>query len=236
MVSTFPLFHRKIDPTYFLFRKIPWFTPKLKIFLRIVLLFWLSLHSAILLLTYLLSFYNWVASIRAILESMTYKKQKIGTFLVKKSPQFSKVVKFPAFFARYRGLQLIVAVCNQVIYFITPIGMFLFFQCAVALCYLLVRMSEIVPISLTFQAVVMLCAIIGMTHKMPPLMANIATWSIEFVQVWRQIHLPKDRVKQLDSFASLKIYIGPFCPITKKFRVDFYSALVYYTASLLISV
>ncbi|OXA39994.1 hypothetical protein Fcan01_25359 [Folsomia candida] len=91
------------------------------------------------------------------------------------------------------------------------------------------------PISLTFQAIFMLIATIEMTHEMPPLMANFAVVSADFIKFWREMHLPKMRVKQLESLRRLEIYIGPFGPITRKFRADFYSSLLYYTASLLIS-
>ncbi|OXA48264.1 hypothetical protein Fcan01_17444 [Folsomia candida] len=218
-----PLLVHNIDPTYFWFRNVAWLSPNLKIVIRITIIFLLALHSSNLTLC---------GSVMGSNVALMYLK------CLKQMTNFDNgITKFRKFFAMYKQLYIITTVSNDVVYFVLPIGLFSSLLLGIVFLYVVIVLTGKISLALTFIAGSISAAIIGMVHLVLPLAAEITEASGDFKRGWEaKRELSGGDRKGLKGFRLLRLWVGPFQYVSKSSRVDFISALLYYTVSLIISV
>jgi hypothetical protein len=157
---------------------------------------------------------------------------RIGNILTK----LGRTARFPEYFQKFRQLQIIVGVQNQVLEFILPVALFVVIGGCCCTGFLVIRLSSHIPVTLTVLAIFVFCLIISATHILIPLGASVTLKSEAFLRFWKLQCFSPYRKKQLRSCKNLRISVGLFFYIKKKARGIFLSIVLYHMIVLVISV
>lgn len=139
-------------------------------------------------------------------------------------------------FMKYRQLQIITVVTNQVMFTVFPAAMLVTLICCVSMGYLIIKLTGAVPMPLTMLAVSFLILFSVIIHVLMPLLIEVATLSFDFVTFWHLQNPSGNRRRQLKSCRLIRLSVGSFLYMSKGFRAELFSLAIYYTISLVILV
>lgn len=172
-----------------------------------------------------------LSDIPSKMKNIPIKVQMSGVFT-----KLGKSARFPKYLLKYRQLQIITIVTNQLCSYIMPIGMCVAVVGCCVVGYFVIKLSGQVPLTLTLLSIFVLILIILAAHTLTPLGAEVTTKCEAFIMFWRLQGFSSYRKRQLKSLKPLCVRVGPFFTIKKQTRGLFLSMVLYYTATLVISV
>lgn len=150
--------------------------------------------------------------------------------------KLGKLSRFPKYLSKYRQLQIIATVTNQFCSFVIPIGMFV----AVVVCpisgYFIIKLSGRIPFPLTLLSIFAGILTILAAHAIIPLGSEVTSKCESFIKFWKLQGFSGHKKRQLASLKPLAVTVGPFFLIRKGTRGEFLAIMLYYTASLVISI
>lgn len=231
-----PFLLENVDPTYFIFRNVKILSAPWILVFRIISIFSPLLHSSVILVSGVIILTNvLIITISAITSMINDKKtKKLGR--IKVFQKIQNMVQFLQYISKYRQIQLVICVMNDVCYFVFPLVLLLPLIAVVGTGYILVKLTRFIPFPIIFvSAVFGVCCIAGL-HMIMPLLAEITTRSQEFVRHWELRGVTDYRVKSLKSCGPIRVAMGPFFYVNKWTRSTFLSLMVYYTVSVIILV
>lgn len=241
-----------VDPTYFWFRDFILISSPVKMLLRISIMSIVVFHGAMAIFTFLVNLANVALSFHCCLRSMTstnyfrnYLQTENDTHsldiatqsrIFKAATKFGNSARFSQCLIKYRQLQIVAAVQNQVLIYLLPISLVVAVAGCVVVGYLVIKLTGAVPIPLSILCSFVLVLIIAAAHALIPLAAEVFIKSEFFVRFWKLQSFSGYRKRQLKSCKLLRISVGPFFRIKKGSRVIFLSVVLYHTVTLVISV
>lgn len=216
--GTVPYRRHNIDPTYVIFRNFTFLPFHAKIIIRCILVFFTSLHFAILVFGFAILHTNvlfWM--LKPLHEMCTGSNQFAPTFL------------------KFRQLQIINQVWNELYRRVMLFGVFSILIILVIMGYILIKLTFIVPLSLTFMAGSQIICAGLMLHFAMPLMVQVTKRSTDFVRYWEMRGCSSHRKRKLRSCSPLKAQVGELYYVERESKVKFVSRFMDYTLSLSIS-
>lgn len=198
----------------------------MKVLCRILIIFPATLHGCMMIFGCANVLTNVTLTLNTVLKKGTIQNSW---------KKFQNISKYMKSFIKYRQLQVLNKVVNEVFYYIIPIGLVLPFLCVVVMGYIAIKMADTMPHAVTFIMVSVTVAILGLGHWVLPLIADVTVNSENFVRGWKLQRFSQHSRKQLASCRPLKICCGPFAHVDKTLRVYFFSGLFDCTISLVIS-
>lgn len=222
-----PAFLNDIDPTYFLFRTLRCIPQRANI--RVLLGAITILHSCNLVMSFIVYLVNATLPILCCLKFMTNQSLDI-------MHQSCRTSQFVHHFRKYRQLQILIRVENQVLSYVLSLALVGGLLSCCAAGYLLVKLSTKVPLPLTLLAACFFLIIIASAHFLFPIASNICMTSRSFLRLWKLQKMSTYRRNQLRSCTLLRISVGRYFFIEREARTTFISLLLYYTVTLVISV
>ncbi|OXA42164.1 hypothetical protein Fcan01_23075 [Folsomia candida] len=151
---------------------------------------------------------------------------------------FQKTLRFQQHLKTYRQLQILSTISNQVIYFFLPVGMFVVFLCAVTLICWMIKLNSVIPMASMVLSASLVPVLLGTPHYTFPIMADLNTQSDKLVRSWRVEASSRKAMwtKEVNSYGPIRANMGPFNFMRRKTRTQFFAAIFYNTASLVITV
>lgn len=193
-------------------------------------------HSTPSLLGTLILGANWLIAFKSCLKSLLIQSQKVNRMCSKNI--FRKTVSFRHHLKIYRQLQIGSIISNQVIYYILPVAKLILFLCCITLSCLIIKFYYFIPIPMTVMGTSLVVVLGGVPHFIFPIMAYLNVNSKGLVRLWK-LEASKRKViwtKEVNSYGPIRAFVGPFYFMDQNTRTDFFAAIFYYTASLVISV
>lgn len=139
-------------------------------------------------------------------------------------------------FTGIRQLAIQTTETNQVFFYVIPFGLFVIFGVScISVCFV-VRLSASLPIVLSFYSILVVILAASVVHGLVPMFAEYKLQSEKFLCFWNAKQSSSVRTRELKSCRPLGIWAGPFFVIGKKTRTTYLELVLYYTASLVISV
>lgn len=250
-VSSLPILLPSVDPTYIWFRDICWIPSNLKLLIRVVITFIEVGHGSQQLFCLIIYVVNFALPFHTCLNWMTHPKlfqggEQTGSprppstmldlgKLCRMSNVFVKIgraARFPDYYFKYRQLQVVMTVTNQIIWFIVPVTMLLGLVLACVTGFMVIKLSGQIPLPLIFLSAFLLIMILCAAHGITPLAANVTTKSEVFIWFWKLQNFSGYRKRQLRSLRALEFYVGPIFKIKESTRGTFLSLILYYTVTL----
>lgn len=219
--ALFPILVHNVDPTYFWFRNIPFFSKysKLTVIIRMAIIYITILHGCVLVNSTIITSVNICLMLNSDLNKLTKR---------------DKVHNFPKTLRKYRQLQLMMTITNQVVEYLLTAALLTYFVCFVMIGYIVVRLSNLIPMAMTLLCVAFIVFFLAFVHTILPLPIRGLERSEEFVRNGDMENLQKLERKELKSCSVLRLRIGPYTTLTKAFRTNFFSFVVYHTVNLII--
>lgn len=215
-ISFFPIIANKLDPTYFWFRDIAFFStnPKMTMLLRMMIIFLTVLHGNILLNDIVITYINIVFMFDSCLKTLT----KCGRIL-----NYFKNLKV------YRQLQITNLVTEELM----AAFLLTIFICSVMMGYLVVKLHTVIPINLVFVAIVFILFNFGFCHILLPLGFRVTAMSERFIKNRATQKIGKLQRKWLKSCRILRLRVGSYTMLTKTFRTNYVAWMVFHTIDLI---
>ncbi|OXA62157.1 hypothetical protein Fcan01_01115 [Folsomia candida] len=165
--STVPLRRHNVDGTYLWFRNVSFLSEKMKVLCRILIIFPATLHGCMMIFGCANVLTNVTLTLNTVLKKGTIQNSW---------KKFQNISKYMKSFIKYRQLQVLNKVVNEVFYYIIPIGLVLPFLCVVVMGYIAIKMADTMPHAVTFIMVSVTVAILGLGHWVLPLIADVTIW------------------------------------------------------------
>lgn len=219
--ALFPIIVHNVDPTYFWFRNILLFSThsKLAVIIRMVIIFLTLRHGCVLVNATVITYVNIGLMVNSYLKQLT-KRDEVHNFAKK--------------LHKYRQLQIIMIITNHTIQDIMAAGLLTFFICFVIVGYIVVRLSNVFPTAMILLCIIFILFFVIFVHSILPLAIGGIARSEEFIRDWEVQNLPKVERKELKSCNILRHRVGPYTTLTKGFRTNFFSFVLYHTVNLII--
>lgn len=209
----------KIDPTYLLFRNVSWISPNWRMFFRILIYFFSMLHVCILDFGFGIVMVNMLESITMTLKSIQAKNS------------FPEILKITT----YREIELVNLAFNQVLHYSLPVILLMALLCTVLMGYIVIKMTGQVPPIFTLMVLSIVISILGFIQLVLPIMADVVTYSSDFLRCFNSRKISRSLKKELASCRPLKIWMGQYRSINRYSRTKFFELGLYYTTSFVIS-
>lgn len=221
-------------PSYFWFREsfFSLMTPQMKILLRVLLICPIILHTCINIFGFMIIIVNLAIAFRTSLSCMSEGGEN-SSKISEVRTTFQKLIEFQKTLLKYRQLQIINTVLNQVFFYIIPMSLLIPFVFAVGMSYALTKLMGRVPFSITFLAATMISTIVSAAHFVLPVFADIFLKSAKFMRLDK---ISNHQMRQLRSCRKLRISVASFYFIDEDSRGNFLSHLLDITVQFLISV
>lgn len=247
-----PLILPHVDPTYFLFRNISSLSSIPILFCRLFIISISTLHGSVLIYTCIIYGTNIYLMFHISLKSMINQKlfedvkyqEENGTstitdfkILIRVSKfglKFGRIPSFARNLLKYRQLQVMITILNQIAFVILPFSMMVLLVCCVACGYMLIKLTGSVPFPITLLSMFVICLFVTLVHFMVPLMVEVTVRSNDFIRLWKLRRVSAYRRKQLESFRLIRISIGPFGYVTKGLKILCFSLALYHTVSMVV--
>lgn len=222
--SVFPLLVDNVDPTYFWFRDISFFSNhrRLTIILRVVIIYLTFLHGNVILNVTVITCGNIALMFYACLETLTRcgRNHKFGTKL-----------------HTYRQLQILMTITNHTLQHLMAFGLLVAFIGFVIMGYVVVKLFHVMPIAMTlFLSVISVLCFVAIVDTMLPIAIRGTLLSGEFIRKWGMQSLRRWERKELKSCRILRLRVGSYTTLTKGFLTNFVARTFYDTVNLIIFV
>lgn len=148
----------------------------------------------------------------------------------------SKRSKISGLIRKYRQLQIITVILNQLLTYVLPQTNLIFLVGNVMLGYLLIKMTGIVPHALIILDLITLTSVMGYIQLGFGLMADVERKSDNFLMGLQFQGDSSYRRRELKSCKELKIWAGPYFVIKKSTRIELFGLMAYYAMSCVISI
>lgn len=222
------IYNNTLDPSYLWFRNVTVISAATKLFIRIFIYCLSLLHSSNMVFGYGIIVFIILLIILSSLEVQTISRFKP----INPTITLNHIMSI----RRYRQLQIINLIFNQLLVYFLPVLTLMFLVAIAMMGYMLIKMSGIVPHALEVLVSMVTAAILGYIELGFGSMANVQRKSADFLVGLELQGGSMYRKRVLRSCKLLQIWAGSYFVMKRSTRFQLFGQMAYYVMSLVISV
>lgn len=153
---------------------------------------------------------------------------------LKKLRNGDRVQNFAEQLHKYRQLQIVMTIINHTVENLVAASMLTMFICFVIMGFTVVRLGNFIPMSIILMCIAFILFFSVFVDTMMPLAVGQSARSEAFVRNLEMQNQSKKEQKELKSCSILRLRVGPYTTLSKEFRTNFLSIVLYHTVNLII--